>query len=190
MAMANASLFYIIGASGVGKDSLLDYAREHLASDDPLIFAHRYITRPADAGNENHIAVSEEVFQRRLDLGCFAMSWDSHGLRYGIDIGINQWLAKGLNVAMNGSRAYLQQATWGYPELRPILIRVDQSILRQRLEQRGRESADEIEKRLERARALDDLQHPNLIVINNDGDLSEAGDKLMTILTGKRRVCT
>ncbi len=186
--MAEANLFYIIGASGVGKDSLLDYAREHLSKDDPLVFAHRYITRPADAGNENHIAVSDDEFQRRLDLGCFTMNWDSHGLRYGIDIGINQWLAKGLNVAMNGSRAYLHRASRHYHELRPVLIRVDQTILRQRLEARGRESAEEIEKRLERARSLDDLQHPKLIVINNDGELADAGEKLMQILTGKK-VC-
>jgi ribose 1,5-bisphosphokinase len=184
-----AELFYVMGASGVGKDSLLDYARQHLAKDDALVFAHRYITRPANAGNENHIALSEHDFQRRLNQGCFAMNWDSHGLRYGIGIDINQWLAKGLNVVMNGSRAYLQQAFWTYPELKPVLIHVDQATLRQRLEARGRESAAEIEQRLERARLLDDLQHPNLIVINNDGDLSVAGDKLIMILTGKKRTC-
>lgn len=187
--MAKADLFYLIGASGVGKDSLLDYAREHLAKDAPTVFAHRYITRPTNAGNENHIAMSEKEFQHRLDHGCFAMNWDSHGLRYGIGIGINQWLAKGLNVAMNGSRAYLQQACWNYPELKPVLIRVDQATLRQRLEARGRESAAEIEQRLERARLFDDLHHPNLIVINNDVDLSVAGDKLITILTGNRQTC-
>jgi len=185
MTMAEANLYYVIGASGVGKDSLLDYAREHLGKGAPLVFAHRYITRPADAGNENHVAVSEEEFQRRLDQGCFAMNWDSHGLRYGIGIGINQWLGKGLNVVMNGSRAYLERASWNYPELRPVLIRVDQSILRERLEARGREDAQDIEQRLERARSLDNLQHRNLIVINNDGDLAEAGQQLLDVITGK-----
>lgn len=184
-----AELFYIIGASGVGKDSLLDYARNHIAKDAPLVFAHRYITRPADAGYENHIALSETEFQRRLELGCFAMNWDSHGMRYGIDIGINQWLAKGLSVAMNGSRAYLQQALWNYPELRPVLIRVDQSVLRRRLQLRGRETPEEIEQRLERARALDDLSHPKLVVINNDDDLAQAGEKFMDVLMGKMRAC-
>lgn len=182
--MIMADLFYIIGASGVGKDSLLNYAREHLSKETSLIFAHRFITRKADAGSENHISVSEEEFQRRLELGRFAMHWDSHGLRYGIDIGLNQWLAKEVSVAMNGSRGYLQQASYDYPELRPILIRVDQKILRQRLELRGRESAEQIELRLERARTLDDLHHSKLIIIENNGDLADAGEKLMNIFKG------
>ena len=184
-----ADLFYIIGASGVGKDSLLDYARAHIAKDDPIVFAHRCITRPADAGGEHFVSISEKEFQHREEHGCFAMHWDSHGLRYGIGLEINQWLAKGLNVAMNGSRAYLQQACWNYPELKPILIRVEPSTLRRRLEDRGRENPEEIQQRLERARALNDLKHPNLIIINNDDDLSVAGNKLITILTGKMRAC-
>jgi len=183
--MTMAKLFYDIGASGVGKDSPLEYARENLPNKSKLVFAHRYITRAADAGNENHVALSEKEFQRRLDLGCFAMNWESHGLRYGIGTDINQWLAKGLNVAMNGSRAYLDNASWNYPELQPVLIRVEQEILRKRLEERGRESSAEIERRLERASKLDDLQHPQLIVINNDGDLHQAGEQLIDVLTGK-----
>jgi ribose 1,5-bisphosphokinase len=185
-----AELFYIIGASGVGKDSLIDYARDHIEKEAPLVFAHRYITRPADAGSENHIALSDDEFQQRLELGCFAMNWDSHGLRYGIDIGINQWLAKGISVVMNGSRAYLDTALWNYPELKPVLIRVDEATLRQRLELRGRETAEDIEQRLIRARELDQLSSPNLITINNDGDLAVAGEQLLDIITGKLSACS
>ncbi|MBE0438472.1 MAG: phosphonate metabolism protein/1,5-bisphosphokinase (PRPP-forming) PhnN [Gammaproteobacteria bacterium] len=184
-----ADLFYVIGASGVGKDSLLDYVRQHLPLEAPVMFAHRYITRAADAGYENHIAVSEEEFQRQLDQGCLAMHWDSHGYRYGIGIEINQWLAKGINVVMNGSRGYLAKATWDYPELIPVLIRVEESTLRQRLEQRGRESAAEIEKRLERASDFDKLEHPRMIVINNEGDLNQAGQQLTNLVVGSAIQC-
>ena len=45
-----ARLFYLVGASGSGKDSLLGYARGKLAGAPDVLFAHRYITRPADAG--------------------------------------------------------------------------------------------------------------------------------------------
>ncbi|MDT8371020.1 MAG: phosphonate metabolism protein/1,5-bisphosphokinase (PRPP-forming) PhnN [Gammaproteobacteria bacterium] len=184
-----ADLFYVIGASGVGKDSLLDYVRQHLPLEAPVMFAHRYITRSADAGYENHIAVSEEEFQRQLDQGCLAMHWDSHGYRYGIGIEINQWLAKGINVVMNGSRGYLSRAAWDYPELRPVLIRVETATLRQRLEQRGRETAAEIEKRLERAIEFDKIEHPHMIVINNDGDLSLAGKQLTNLVVGSAIQC-
>ncbi len=53
-------LLYLMGASGSGKDSLLDALRQHLPTD--VAVAHRYITRPADAGAENHIALSETEF--------------------------------------------------------------------------------------------------------------------------------
>jgi len=188
--MTMAKLFYIIGASGVGKDSLLDYARENLSENANAVFVHRYITRSADAGNENHVALSDSEFQSRVEQGCFAMDWNSHGYRYGIGIEVNQWLAKGLNVVMNGSRGYLEKALNSYPELQPVLIRVPQSILKQRLESRGRETSVEIEKRLERAKELDNIDASRLVVINNDGDLAQAGKELIRlILLGSDRRC-
>ncbi len=47
-----AKLFYVIGPSGAGKDSVLDYARQHATASLPASFAHRYITRVAESGNE------------------------------------------------------------------------------------------------------------------------------------------
>ena len=46
MRTETGQLIYVMGPSGAGKDSLLGYARERLA-EQPLVFAHRYITRPA-----------------------------------------------------------------------------------------------------------------------------------------------
>lgn len=178
-----AELFYLIGASGAGKDSLIRYTRTHMPLDAKVVFTHRYITRPADAGGENHIALDEKEFMAREEMRCFAMSWRSHNLRYGIGVEINQWLAKGLNVVINGSRAYLPQATRNYPELRPILISVEPEILRTRLEQRGREDSNQIEHRLVQARELElTLTHPRLLRIYNNGALEEAGGLLIDII--------
>lgn len=178
-----AELFYLIGASGSGKDSLISYARTHIPLEAKVVFTHRYITRPANAGGENHIALDEREFLAREEMRCFAMSWRSHDLRYGIGVEINQWLAKGLNVVINGSRAYLPQAARNYPELRPILISVEPDILRVRLEQRGREDGEQITQRLVQARELEkSLTHPRLIKIYNNGSLEEAGELLMDII--------
>ena len=178
-----ANLFYVIGASGAGKDSLLCYAREKVGPDAPVVFAHRYITRPADAGGENHIALSEQEFFRLSNNGCFAMLWRIHETRYGIGIEINQWLAKGLNVVVNGSRAYLTQAARKYPELAPVLVSARLETLRARLEGRGREKPEEIEKRLSIATELDkQIEHPRLTRIDNNADLSSAGEKLVRLL--------
>lgn len=178
-----ATLFYVVGASGVGKDSLLGYARQR-AAGEPVLFAHRYITRPADAGGENHVALSQAEFAQRKALGLFALDWESHGHRYGLGIEIDAWLAAGANVVINGSRGHLAAASERYPDLCVVLIEASAEVLRARLEQRGREPADEIDRRIARATAFD-IEHPNLVRLRNDGALAEAGERLLALITGE-----
>ncbi|MDX3904899.1 MAG: phosphonate metabolism protein/1,5-bisphosphokinase (PRPP-forming) PhnN [Pigmentiphaga sp.] len=174
-------LIYVVGPSGSGKDSLIRYARERLASQPGVCFAHRYITRPADAGGENHIALSEEEFAARAKADLFALHWRSHGLSYGIGIEINQWLAKGVTVVVNGSRGYLPQARKRYPELLPVAIEVSDAVLRARLRARGRETAEQIEARLQRHHELGGMGDSR-DVIRNDGELAPAGEALVALI--------
>lgn len=186
-------LVYLIGASGSGKDSLLSYARAHISGtsggDSGVVFAHRYITRPADAGGENHVALTEAEFAARLHARLFAMHWDSHGHRYGIGCEINHWLAKGLTVVMNGSREYLPEARRRYPELEAVLISVSPQVLAERLRARGRESEDAIARRVARAAAYAEpagIQHR----ITNDGALEAAGEAFVRVLAPRREEAT
>lgn len=180
--MAEGKLFYVIGPSGSGKDSLMRYARERLASDPRVVFAHRYITRPVELHGENHVALTEAEFDARQAAGLFAMHWSSHGLRYGIGQEINFWLAKGCNVVMNGSREYLAEARRRYPALTAILVTVSPEILAARLRARGRETEDQISERIVRARQF---MRPEgrLEIIENDDELHVAGDRLVQLLS-------
>ena len=182
--MTRGNLIYVIGPSGCGKDSIMLYARKHCPGGEAA-FAHRYITRPADAGGENHVALLPDEYRARLDLGQFALAWDSHGNGYGVGVEIDAWMDAGLNVVVNGSRAYLPEAARRYPDLVPVLVSVDRDILRQRLILRGRESADEIERRLERADGYA-VSHPALQTIDNSGELSEAGRALLGLVRNRR----
>ncbi len=175
-------LFYVIGPSGAGKDSLIDYARGRL-DGRPVAFAHRYVTRPATAGGENHVALTEGEFAAREATGCFAMTWGSHGLHYGLGTEIRFWMDRGLTVVVNGSRGYLPTAAKDFPDLVPVLIRVAPDVLEGRLRARGRETEDDIAERLRRAAAFD-VRHPALVVIDNNGPLEEAGDRLVALLSG------
>lgn len=175
-------LFYLIGPSGAGKDSLIQYARSRTGVA-PVHFAHRYITRATGAGGEHHVAVSPAEFARLREAGAFALHWSGNGLEYGIGIEIETWLAAGLNVVVNGSRAYLQEAARRYPALCPVLVEVSGEVLAGRLLARGRETPAEIRARLERHRALPPPDHPALVVIRNDGELAEAGEALLDLLT-------
>ncbi|MBY4676073.1 phosphonate metabolism protein/1,5-bisphosphokinase (PRPP-forming) PhnN [Marinobacterium arenosum] len=178
----SGTLFYLIGASGSGKDSLLAGCRKRLLPHHRCTVAHRYITRAADIGGENHIQLSEAEFDMRAELGMFAMQWQSHGYRYAIGSEIEQWLAKGINVLVNGSRAHLAEAIRRYPKLVPVLVEVDASRLRQRLRQRGRESDAEIEQRLAHHARLATQLPPQTRRIDNNGRLEDAVEALLDIV--------
>jgi ribose 1,5-bisphosphokinase len=174
-------LFYIVGASGVGKDSLMEYARLRINGSMPVLFAHRYITRPPKEGNENHVYVSPEEFRLRRDKGLFALHWVSHGLYYGIGKEIDAWMVNGFHVVVNGSRQYLPVALGRYPDLVIIVIEADPDIIRRRLESRGRETASDIDQRLQhQPERWAGSSCP--ISIHNNGPLEEGGNALIAAL--------
>lgn len=143
-------LVYLMGASGSGKDTLLRLLRSTLAAHEPALIAHRYVTRPSSA-DEPSVALSVAEFQRRVALGCFALHWYSHGLHYGIGIEIDNWLAAGALVVINGSRAYLPEACRRYPDLTAVEVTTDPAVLAERLAKRGRENPEQIQERLRQA---------------------------------------
>ena len=176
-----AQLIYIIGASGVGKDSLMHYARQRLNGSTPVLFAHRYITRPVAGASENHVAMTPEEFRLRKAGGLFALDWESHGLHYGIGREINDWMISGFHVVVNGSRQYLPVAKERYPHLATIVIEADPDVILLRLQNRGREEAADIAGRIKRQPPLD---KDGLIRISNNGLLEEAGETLVGVLKG------
>jgi ribose 1,5-bisphosphokinase len=181
--MTMAKLFYIIGASGAGKDSLISYVNRRRSEDTTAVFAHRYITRDADAKGENHIALSPDEFNLRKTKGCFAMHWHSHQTHYGIGIEIDSWLQLGLNVVVNGSRGYLPQAVNRYPDMIPVMIRVEYEVMRDRLFARGRETKEQIAARMDQAMRLETAtQHSRMHTIDNNGALIEAGEELCALI--------
>jgi ribose 1,5-bisphosphokinase len=177
-------LFYVVGASGAGKDSLIRYARGALGPARAVLFAHRYITRPASAKGENHVALSEPEFRLRRRHGVFAMAWTSYGYSYGIGCEIDDWLARGLTVVVNGSRRYIPTARRRYPAMVVVWVSAAPAVLAARLKRRGRETRSEIGARLERNARLGKPPR-GAVHIANDGPLEAAGSRLVELLTGR-----
>jgi ribose 1,5-bisphosphokinase len=184
--MTEGRLYYVVGASGVGKDSLLRYARERLDPGVAVVFAHRYITRRADA-HENHVELTEREFDLRRRHGIFVMDWSTHGHRYGVGNEVNYWLAMGLSVVVNGSRGYLATALRDYPDTTIVWVRASAEVIAQRLARRGRETPAAADARLHHDPGPTPLQPRGAIVhLNNNGPLSAAGDALVALLSGRR----
>lgn len=181
MSLDTPPLIYVMGGSGSGKDTLLRHVRAMSTPGDRLLVAHRYITRPSGA-DEASVALTEEEYARREDLGCFALSWRSHGLSYGIGVEIDAWMAAGVTVLVNGSRAYLPQACARYPGLCAVEIIVNARTLKQRLTARARESGQAIEDRLARAVATFDVPADcAYVTLDNNDAPAQAARKLLEI---------
>lgn len=182
-------LVYVIGPSGAGKDTILRHVETQLPLDAGIVIARRYITRPSDRDGEHHIPVSRAAFDdiRRLD--GFSMSWESHGLGYGIGRDILGCLGSGLTVVVNGSREHLPVVQRDFGErLLTVLVTASRETLAARLSQRNRETEREIAARLERAERLQrDLVAD--VVIRNDGELSTAVEAFMHMLAEKVQPC-
>jgi ribose 1,5-bisphosphokinase len=143
-------LVYLVGPSGAGKDSLLDWVRERLPPHSALAFARRTITRTACADGERHESVSVEDFEARLARGDFAMHWEANGHRYGIGKEVVDQLDAGITVVVNGSRAYLPQARAVFPDLEVVHLSAPTLLLERRLASRRRESTADIRRRMRR----------------------------------------
>lgn len=180
-------LIYLMGPSGAGKDSLLQAARPLLEARGGRI-ARRVITRSAEAVGEEAWSVTLEAFERLEEQGAFAMSWRANGLAYGIPRQIDDWLAAGHDVLVNGSRAYLPQARARYPDLLAVMLCVDSAVLRQRLLARGRESSAEIEARLARNAIFAVGLEDDVVLLDNSGELATTLASLLALL-GEARVC-
>jgi ribose 1,5-bisphosphokinase len=138
-------IFAIVGPSGAGKDTLI---RGALEARPDLRLVRRVITRPANAGGEDFEGVTPEEFARRRAQGEFAMTWQAHGLSYGIPA--DQVQGPG-DVVFNGSRAALSEASRVFRSLRVVLVTAPEIMLAVRLAARGREAPDDIRSRLTRA---------------------------------------
>jgi ribose 1,5-bisphosphokinase len=170
-----ARIFAIVGPSGAGKDTLIQGA---IAARPDLRLVRRVITRPTDAGGEDFEGVSMQEFQARQTAGEFALHWDAHGLRYGIPTA--QLTGPG-DVVFNGSRAALPVAKRVLPDLRVVLITAPPAVLAERLAQRGRESAADIQARLTRPgfEMPDGIAHQTVC---NDGTTKDGIARLLAAL--------
>lgn len=165
-------LILVVGPSGVGKDSLLEGAKSLLEGDVRFHFLRRDITRAASAGGEAHNAVSIAQFTDTLNRGGYGLNWGAHDLQYGLPNTELAALSVGKTVIANGSRSVLDIARSRFDRLAIISVTASENLLRQRLLAREREDADDIERRIRRARAFQ-VEGDDVFVLENDASLEQ-----------------
>ena len=173
-------LFYVVGPSGAGKDSLLQWVSTRLPEDHHIHFAQRVITR-ACHDSEDHHPVTQEQFWQQAAAGEFCMHWQANQLHYGIRRDIEARLRCGQDVVVNGSREYIPQLRLRFPEAQIIWIEADPTLIQERITRRQRESGAALLHRIQRAgqfTADADYLHK----IDNSGAIDIAGQQLLQLL--------
>ncbi|RYE87559.1 MAG: phosphonate metabolism protein/1,5-bisphosphokinase (PRPP-forming) PhnN [Hyphomicrobiales bacterium] len=175
------ALVLVVGPSGAGKDTLIGAAKAALADDANFVFARRVITRDAVAELEDHDTIDVAGFEAAKARGAFALDWEAHGLCYGVPASIDDDIAEGRTVVMNGSRRMIGDAQARYPRGLVVLITADTAVRARRLAGRGRETEAEIAARLahEGAPVPDGIE---TVRIDNSRDLDTAVAALIRAL--------
>lgn len=175
--MSAGRLIAVAGPSGVGKDSVI----AALATADPRFeIVRRVITRPPGPG-EAFDSVDEATFARRREAGEFCLCWRAHGLGYGIPHAVEARVAGGVMCIVNLSRAVLAEASAKFPAFTVIELTARPETLAERLAGRGRETPDDVARRL----AHEGSSIPgglDQIRLANDGPLRETVDAALQAL--------
>ncbi|WP_245895154.1 phosphonate metabolism protein/1,5-bisphosphokinase (PRPP-forming) PhnN [Devosia submarina] len=176
----NGCFVAVVGPSGVGKDSLIDFARARLEGSSGIAFVRRVVTRQADDWSEDHDSLDAQAFEEAEAAGHFALSWDAHGLRYGLPVGLENDLRAGRVVVANVSRGVVPALVARYPKAVVVSVVAERDVIAQRLAGRGRESVEAIRSRLDRSIGIS--LPAGTVEIDNSGQLEVAGDRFVQLL--------
>lgn len=164
-------IILIVGASGVGKDSLIKSIKDKIEAN----FVQRFITRKPDS-NELNYYVDKKAFETLNEDNFFISTWNAHGNSYGIAY---SHIKDGLNI-ISISRSSIRDFESFYENVTTINITVPRDVLFERLKNRNRETSEEIEKRLNRSYSK--IMAKNLIDFDNSQSIEESSKKLIEIL--------
>jgi phosphonate metabolism protein PhnN/1,5-bisphosphokinase (PRPP-forming) len=171
----------VVGPSGAGKDTLINWLKSKLEGEDRVMFVRRAVTRDADGTTEDHDSLDRETFALEEEAGRYAVCWEAHGLRYGIPATALHHVEKGGIAIANGSRRALGDIETVFGNLLVVSLTVERDVLAQRLARRGRETADQIVKRLERSNEALPVRCRS-VAIDNTGPVEQAGEAFLDML--------
>jgi guanylate kinase len=185
--MSKGTLFMVSAPSGAGKTSLL---KELLGHDDMLHVSVSYTTRPMRPGEkegEDYHFVDHERFLRKVEDGSFlehARVFDNY---YGTDRQeVYEQLEQGFDVILEIDWQGAQQIRSNMPDTISIFILPPtEEALRHRLEGRGQDDEDVINRRMSAARnEISHYSEYDYLVINDD--FAQALEDLKSIVRSNR----
>jgi guanylate kinase len=174
-----AKVFVITGPSGVGKGTLIEKLLERIPELELSVSATTREPRPGEEGGRDYHFLTDDEFERRVEAGDFLEHAAYSGHRYGtLREAVEGKLAEGRSVVLEIEVQGARQVRAAMPEAVLIFIAPpDAEALRRRLEGRGTDSPEAIDRRLRTAELELEAQVEFPHVIVND-DVQKAADEL------------
>lgn len=168
-------LFIISGPSGSGKTTLTVCALEYLKKNYSIKQAITYTTRAARAGEVNgydYYFITEQEFKNKIDKNDF-LEWSTwYGAYYGTSIKLQHDLLKGTSYIIILDRQGAKSLKRLLTDAHTIWIQpASLELLKERLTIRGKNTAAEVEERIEKACIeieQEKREHFYEKIINND----------------------
>ncbi|RXJ87538.1 AAA family ATPase [Arcobacter sp. CECT 8985] len=164
-------IILIVGASGVGKDTLI----RQFKNKEDINVVRRYITRKSNEHENNHF-ITKDNFKKLQMQSFFISSWFAHDNFYGIPK--NSLKAKTNIISV--SRSVIKDFENKFNNVFTINITLEKNELKQRLLKRSRESLEQIEKRLKRADY--EVEAKNLIEFENNESIEVSKSKFYDLI--------
>jgi guanylate kinase len=171
--LSRGRLFVITGPSGVGKGTLIERLREQVPNIDLSVSATTRAPREGERDGEHYHFMGQPEFDRRVAAGDFLEHADYASHRYGtLRSEVEPRLARGDSVVLEIEVQGARQVRGAMPDALQVFIAPPSpEALRERLEGRGTDSAEEISRRLavagEELGARDEFGH---VIVNDDVD--------------------
>lgn len=172
--MKKGCLFLIVGNSGTGKDTIINYVTERI---EALCKVKRCITRKEHESSEDFTSLTRSEFNEED----FFIKWESYDKNYGIPLSVLNGLEKGESYAINVSRSVISEVRRKWLNTFVVELTVPLNLLKKRLEKRKRESAEEIRARLNRAVNAPKLES-DIIINTSDSNVEIAGEQVLKFI--------
>ncbi|MBD3269989.1 guanylate kinase [Candidatus Peregrinibacteria bacterium] len=183
----NGKLFLIIGPSGVGKGTVIEFLRKKLPDLKFVLSATTREPRSGEKDGEIYHFISKNEFEKGIENGDFLEWAKVHGKNYyGILKGpVMESLRKGENVLREVDMQGLHSIKKIIPEENTVSVFLkpeSMSDLKIRINRRGKLPEEEVQRRMESAKKeMSQMNSTDYQVFSREGGIDELNQEILSI---------